>query len=86
MPELTRFRKSRAEMEANKPTPESSTDSSEDATAARPRNASQGQLDRRDTLSPSQRSVDLEQGQHMPHLICSSAMARSSEIFFADRF
>ncbi|KAL1966999.1 hypothetical protein VTN77DRAFT_3523 [Rasamsonia byssochlamydoides] len=71
--ESKRRKKSRAEMETSKPTSESSAESSEDVMAARPRNASHGQLD---PLSPSLRPVDLEQGQHMPHLLYQSQASR----------
>lgn len=59
-------------------TPDASNESSEDV--AKPRTASyctdgfeQSGLDglaQEDALSPFQGSIDLEQGQHMPHLIC----------------
>lgn len=43
----------------------------------------QGRPDMAAPVSPTQRSVDLDQGQqHMPHLLCTHASAFSASVFF----
>ncbi|KAL2012772.1 hypothetical protein VTN00DRAFT_297 [Thermoascus crustaceus] len=68
--ESKRRKKSRGDLEGTNPTSESPAETSEDMSSVlRKRTGSHGQLPDVAPLSPSQRSVDIEQGQHMPHLI-----------------
>lgn len=76
---LTIPRKPRVEAEINKLTPDSPAESSDDVIKQRTMGhgldvCEQPVLDgftaQEDPLSPFQGSVELEQTQHMPHLIC----------------
>ncbi|KAH8690839.1 putative C6 transcription factor [Talaromyces proteolyticus] len=70
--ESKRRKKSRVEAEVSKPSPESPGESAEDmAGLGQPGYGLDG-LEQHEALSPSQRSVDLDMSQHMPHLIYQS--------------
>lgn len=64
-------RKSRVETENKNQTPESPDDTTEENNHLLRRLSESHGLPHVAPASPSQQSVDLDQGQHMPHLICS---------------
>lgn len=87
-------RKPRPEGEGNKPSPESSAENSEegmgflfDPQGSTTSFVSSSIPEARAPSSPGKRNVDMEKGQHVPHLICeSSVLLPSAARLIADPF